>query len=443
MDAYVYAGGKKLRKGFTTGTCAAAASAGAVRALLGGEQPKEIMVTLPGGEEICLKVENIESLASGIRCSIRKDAGDDPDITDGMLICSFAEVLEADSISGTSGSGFSGSGHSGSGHRSSVHRSSGHRSSGHSGSALSGFGSSGSSLSDADQNLDHGFPAISDSIDVFIDGGEGVGRVTRPGLDQPVGMAAINSVPRRMIKEAVLKEARDTGFSGRLKITISIPGGEEAAKKTFNPRLGVEGGLSILGTSGIVEPMSDDAIIETIRLLISQRLMEDGRYLLVTPGNYGKDFIQNILHIESSRAVLCSNYIGQTIDIARGEGAEGLLLCGHVGKLCKLASGIMNTHSRVADGRQDVFCSCALLAGSDKDTALKMLECVTSEEALCILQEAGLIDPFMDVLMKRIEEKLTYRAGSGMKIAAIVFANERRILGKTSSADELLALIRR
>lgn len=423
MDAYVYAGGKKLRKGFTTGTCAAAASAGAVRALLGGEQPKEIMVTLPGGEEICLKVENIESLASGIRCSIRKDAGDDPDITDGMLICSFAEVLEADSVSGTSGSGFSGSGHSG--------------------SALSGFGSSGSSLSDADQNLDHRFPAISDSIDVLIDGGEGVGRVTRSGLDQPVGMAAINSVPRRMIKEAVLKEARDTGFSGRLKITISIPGGEEAAKKTFNPRLGVEGGLSILGTSGIVEPMSDDAIIETIRLLISQRLMEDGRYLLVTPGNYGKDFIQNILHIESSRAVLCSNYIGQTIDIARGEGAEGLLLCGHVGKLCKLASGIMNTHSRVADGRQDVFCSCALLAGSDKDTALKMLECVTSEEALCILQEAGLIDPFMDVLMKRIEEKLTYRAGSGMKIAAIVFANERRILGKTSSADELLALIRR
>jgi cobalt-precorrin-5B (C1)-methyltransferase len=103
----------------------------------------------------------------------------------------------------------------------------------------------------------------------------------------------------------------------------------------------------------------------------------------------------------------------------------------------------MNTHSRVADGRQDVFCSCALLAGSDKDTALKMLECVTSEEALCILQEAGLIDPFMDVLMKRIEEKLTYRAGSGMKIAAIVFANERKILGKTSSADELLALIRR
>jgi cobalt-precorrin-5B (C1)-methyltransferase len=403
LDAYVYAGGKKLRKGFTTGTCAAAASAGAVRALLGGEQPKEIMVTLPGGEEICLKVENIESLASGIRCSIRKDAGDDPDITDGMLICSFAEVLEADSISGTSGSG----------------------------------------LSDADQNLDHGFPAISDSIDVLIDGGEGVGRVTRPGLDQPVGMAAINSVPRRMIKEAVLKEARDTGFSGRLKITISIPGGEEAAKKTFNPRLGVEGGLSILGTSGIVEPMSDEAIIETIRLLISQRLMEDGRYLLVTPGNYGKDFIQNILHIESSRAVLCSNYIGQTIDIARGEGAEGLLLCGHVVKLCKLASGIMNTHSRVADGRQDVFCSCALLAGSDKDTALKMLECITSEEALCILQEAGLIDPFMDVLMKRIEEKLTYRAGSGMKIAAIVFANERRILGKTSSADELLALIRR
>lgn len=381
MDSFVFTGGKKLRRGFTTGTCAAAASAAAVRILFGGSCPHGIRVTLPGGEDVVLDVETMEILDSGIRCSVRKDAGDDPDITDGMLVCALAEIID---------------------------------------------------------------PSLESPLSskILIEGGKGVGKVTRSGLDQPIGMAAINTVPRKMIEEAVLRETQEVGFTGCIRITVSIPGGEEAAKKTFNPRLGIEGGLSILGTTGMVEPMSDEAIVETIKLLIMQKLLEDGPYLLVTPGNYGKDFIRKELCLDSESAVICSNFIGKTIDIANGADAKGMLICGHIGKLCKLASGIMNTHSRVADGRQEIFCSCALLAGSDKETAIRMLHCVSTEEAIRILQEKDLIIPFVEVLMQKIEEHLVLRAGTKMKMAAIIFANDRKCLGKTDGADELLQLIR-
>ena len=381
MDSFVFKGSKKLRKGVTTGTCAAAASAAAARMLLSGERSRNINVTLPGGNEIILEVESTEVLDTGVRCSIRKYAGDDPDITDGMLICSFAEAFRS--------------------------------------SNDSPFGSK-----------------------VIIEGGDGIGHVTRIGLDQPIGSAAINSVPRKMIEEAVLKEMLRTDFDGCLKVTISIPGGREAAARTFNPRLGIEGGLSVLGTTGIVEPMSDKAIVETFKLQLRQRYLEDGGYLVATPGNYGIDFIQKELGLDAEKAVMCSNFIGQAIDNACGIGAEGLLLCGHIGKMCKLASGIMNTHSKVADGRQEIFCCCALLAGSDRETAISMLDCATTEEAIAILRNKDLLYPFMDILMERIERRLSLRAGSEMKIAAVVFANDRKCLGKTSLADEMIQIIR-
>ncbi len=155
-----------------------------------------------------------------------------------------------------------------------------------------------------------------------IFGGEGVGRVTKPGLDQPVGEAAINHVPRRMIAEALEREAENAAYTGGFAVTISIEGGAETAKRTFNPHIGVEGGLSVLGTSGIVEPMSQQAILDTIQLEMNQAALRaknapGPRRLVLAPGNYGLDYLASALpQFERFPVVKTSNFIGDTLDMA-------------------------------------------------------------------------------------------------------------------------------
>lgn len=188
-----------------------------------------------------------------------------------------------------------------------------------------------------------------DLVIINIDGGDGVGRVTKPGLDQPVGNAAINHVPREMIEKEVREVCELLDFKGTLDITISVPKGNELAERTFNPRLGIVGGISILGTSGIVEPMSSQALIDTIRVELRQRYSLGYDYVAVAPGNYGLDFMKESYGYDLDRSVKCSNFIGETIDMAADMGFKRMLLTGHIGKLIKVAGGIMNTHSREAD----------------------------------------------------------------------------------------------
>jgi len=304
------------------------------------------------------------------RCAVRKDAGDDPDVTDGMLIC--AEVRRA------------------------------------------GRG-------------------------LVIDGGAGVGRVTKAGLDQPVGAAAINSVPRRMIAAALESCCAEAGYAGGLQVTISAPGGEEIAKRTFNPMLGVEGGISILGTSGIVEPMSEQAILDTIALQMHQARLESGRLVLV-PGNYGMDFVLRALP-ELSRLprVKVSNLIGDAVDIAVAEGFAELLLVGHVGKLVKLAGGIMNTHSRTADCRMELFCAHAALCGADRETCAALMEQVSCDGCLAVLDAAGLRGAVTESLLAAIQRQLQRRAGGGLAAGALLFSNEYGLLGMTDTARDLLS----
>ena len=187
--------------------------------------------------------------------------------------------------------------------------------------------------------------------EIRIDGGEGIGRVTKPGLDQPVGNAAINSTPRRMIADELRTVMEDAGYGGGLSVTISAPAGVELAKKTFNPRLGIVGGLSILGTTGIVEPMSDEAVVETIRTELSMRAASGRKTVLFVPGNYGADYLKNELRIDPEIAVTTSNFIGDAFSLAAEFGFSGALLVGHIGKLVKLGGGIFNTHSRWGDCR--------------------------------------------------------------------------------------------
>lgn len=378
LERYVYKNQKKMRCGYTTGTCACAAAKAAAYMLLSGSKVESVNVITPMGVSLTLPVEKIVMKEKEVTCAIKKDSGDDPDVTNGILI--YARV-----------------------------------------SYISG------------ESLDKR---------VVTDGGTGVGRVTKKGLSRPVGEAAINPVPLKMIEEGVLEAAENYSYDGGLKVVISAPEGVEIAKKTFNPNLGITGGISILGTTGIVEPMSEQALIDTIRTEVSMHVAEGEKMLLAAPGNYGQDFLLNTLNIELKRSIKCSNYIGDTIDIVCASGAEGMLLVGHIGKLVKLGAGIMNTHSRIADGRMEVLTTCAVQAGAKPDVLRQLPGCVTTDAALEILKKSDMLEAVMEQLMIRIENVLERRSAGSIKIAAIVFSNEYGILGKTKLADELLEKIK-
>lgn len=272
---------------------------------------------------------------------------------------------------------------------------------------------------------------------IQIDGGFGVGRVTKPGLEQPVGNAAINSVPRKMIAEN-LREVMDTfDYTEGLCVIISVPLGEELAKKTFNPRLGIVGGISILGTTGIVEPMSETALIETIRVELRQKRQTGEDYVLLTPGNYGAEFIEQGLHIDPNRAVQVSNFIGDAIDTCKELGFKGILLIGHIGKLVKIAGNMMNTHSKYGDCRMDIMAAHAGCCGLEAEKIEEILSCVSCDEAIRILQEAGLQEKVMNHLMQAIHKNLQYRAGD-MEVACATFSKVYGLLAKTENIQTLM-----
>ena len=273
---------------------------------------------------------------------------------------------------------------------------------------------------------------------VTIDGGAGVGRVTKPGLDQPVGAAAINHVPRQMITEALLREADAVGYGGGFAVVISIDGGAEAARRTFNPHIGVDGGLSVLGTSGIVEPMSQQALLDTLQLEIHQAALKSKR-LILAPGNYGLDYLASHLpELREIPIVKISNFIGEALDMAAAEQFGELLLVGHVGKLVKLAGGIMNTHSKQADCRTELFCAHAAICGADAATCRALLDAATTDACLDILAEAGLKAPVMASLLDAVQAHLDRRAAGAFEVGAVLFSNQAGPLGQTKTVDALL-----
>ena len=273
---------------------------------------------------------------------------------------------------------------------------------------------------------------------VTIDGGTGVGRVTKPGLDQPVGAAAINHVPRQMITEALLKEAETAGYSGGFAVVIRIKGGEDAAKRTFNPHLGVVGGLSVLGTSGIVEPMSQQALLDSLQLEIHQAALQSRR-LILAPGNYGLDYLAaHYPELREIPIVKISNFIGEALDMAAAEQFEEVLLVGHVGKLVKLAGGIMNTHSKQADCRTELFCAHAALCGADTVTCRALMDAATTDACLDILDAAGLKITVMASLLQAVQLHLDRRAAGAFTVGAVLFSNQSGPLGQTTQAKILL-----
>lgn len=390
-----------MRYGFTTGSCAAAAAKAAAYMLLTGREKTEITIETPKGIPYTAQIRDICRKEREVSCAVEKDGGDDPDITTGALIC--AKVSLPQKAGGE------------------VREA---------GEAPVGTSKTGQVWGDAREQAQ-----------VVIDGGFGVGRVTKPGLDQPVGNAAINHVPREMIEREVLQVCQVLDYRGILSVEISVPEGEKLAERTFNPRLGIVGGISILGTSGVVEPMSTQAILDTIRVELRQQRALGREDVVISPGNYGLDFLKNTYHYDLDKSVKCSNFIGLTIDMAVEEGFKRLLLAGHIGKLIKVAGGIMNTHSREGDCRMELLTAFAVKCGVASENAAKILSCVTTEEAVRILDECGRRQEVMDYAMERILFYLEKRAQGKLAIECIMYANDFGALAKSKEAETWFTLL--
>ena len=372
MEEYQFSQGKNLRCGYTTGSCATAAAKAAATMLLTGERVATVRIDTPKGVVLELEPLEVELAEQYVSCAIRKDSGDDPDDTNGVLV--FAKVEKV---------------------------------------AEPG---------------------------VHIEGGVGVGRVTKPGLACAVGGPAINPTPRRMITAEVGSVKEQAGYSEGLLVTISIPEGVEIAKKTFNPRLGIIGGLSVLGTSGIVEPMSEKALIETMYVEMRAQKARGNKHLLVFFGNYGEDFTRDVMQLDLEGAVTCSNFVGELLDYAVFLGFETLLLIGHSGKLVKLAQGVMNTHSKYADCRTELFALEAMFHGASIEVGQEIYHCLTTDEVTKILKREQIFEPVMDKVTERIDFYMQHRVHGKIKTAAFMFSNVYGILGKTKAADELIQL---
>ena len=346
-DQYVIKNNKRLRYGYTTGSCAAGAARGAVRMLLSGETLSEVELDTPKGITLTLQLHDITRGETYVSCAVQKDAGDDPDTTNGILVYVKAEK----------------------------------------------FSVSAAEQAGQERKTERSRPRI------ILDGGIGVGRVTKSGLSQNVGEAAINPVPRAMI---------------------------------------LLGGISILGTSGIVEPMSEKALIESIHVEMKQHFCQGEDFILVTPGNYGADYLREHMSIPFENNIKCSNYVGETIDMAIDMGVKGILFVAHIGKFVKVAAGIMNTHSHCADGRMEVLCASAIRAGGSLECAREILEAGTTDEALAVLDSYGILKETMAVVMEKIQFYLDHRSYEQILLGAVVFSNVYGLLGQTRDAEKLI-----
>ena len=360
MKEYILKTGKKLRCGFTTGTCATAAATAAVLMLFLKETVCNVLVKLPSGETLKIDIGEPQIDNKSSSCYVKKDSGDDPDVTDGILIYALVKFDDTGTIN--------------------------------------------------------------------IDGGKGVGRVTQRGLDCSVESAAINSVPRKMIAENVQRICDEYDYHGGVSVLITVPNGDEIAKKTFNPHLGITGGISIIGTTGIVEPMSEKALVDSLK--VEMRVIKEKGFksILAFPGNYAQKFIDRTLGIRGDNSLKFSNYLGEVLDTAVELDYEEILIVGHIGKMVKVAGGMMNTHSHNGDFRMEILSCYAALYGASKDVVKELLSCVTTEQAIEILIRENIEKEVLKKISERAQFYINKRVDNKIKTKLIIYSNDQGIL---------------
>ena len=369
MDDYAYVNGKKLRKGFTTGTCATAATAAAISMILNQDIEEKVTVSTANGVEVTMDIKDPSFGELTASAAVEKDGGDDADATHGLLIYSTVTLLP-------------------------------------------------------------------DSNDIEIDGGEGVGRVTQKGLKCDVGMAAINPTPRAMIE----KTARQLlGPNCGAKIIISVPGGEETAKLTYNSRLGIVGGISILGTTGIVNPMSEESWKASITIELTMLYNQGYRSVVLAPGNYGEDFATNVLGIPPHRIVNMSNFVGHVLKEVQRIGFTRVLMVGHMGKFVKVAGGIFSTHSKDSDARMEIIMANLALLGAPVELLENVDQCITTDAAGTFIEEYHYEEVYQVLVdkMKFRSERLLRNRKPEVSIDVVTFGTEAGYLASTQTLEEI------
>lgn len=404
MEEYVYIDGKKYRRGYTTGSCATGASKAAVYMLITKNRINTINIDTPKGIPLLLKVDNINISDTFVECSIKKDGGDDIDATHTMDIYARAEIVAKNDKN-------------------------------------KGY----LTLKDID-NLSTNSECKSELYKfIRVYGGTGIGVVTKKGLSVDVGKPAINPTPLKMINHEIRKLIGDNfesilGNDKVLKITIFAPQGETVAKKTFNPRLGIVGGISIIGTTGIVEPMSDEGWKKSLSIELQMKKEQGLDKIILVPGNHGEQFIREKLNLDIKYVVRVSNFIGYMIKEAQRIGYKKILMAGHIGKFIKVSAGIFNTHSKVADARSEILVANLALMGARYEFLNKINQCITTEEAVELINNSEYREVY-NILSNKCRERVKQylnEDSDDIDVEVIIFSMDKSLLGKSDNTDDLV-----
>ncbi|EGT2201429.1 cobalt-precorrin-5B (C(1))-methyltransferase [Clostridioides difficile] len=404
MEEYVYIDGKKYRRGYTTGSCATGASKAAVYMLITKNRINTINIDTPKGIPLSLKVDNINISDTFVECSIKKDGGDDIDATHTMDIYARAEIVSKNDKN-----------------------------------------KEYLTLKDIDGLSNNSESQIELYKFIRVYGGIGIGVVTKKGLSVDVGKPAINPTPLKMINHEIRNLIGDNfesilGNNKVLKITIFAPQGEAVAKKTFNPRLGIVGGISIIGTTGIVEPMSDDGWKKSLSIELQMKKEQGLDKIILVPGNHGEQFIREKLNLDIKYVVRTSNFIGYMIKEAQRIGYKKILMAGHIGKFIKISAGIFNTHSKVADARSEILVANLALMGATYEFLNKINQCLTTEEAVELINNSEYRQVY-NILSNKCRERVKQylnEDSDDIDVEVIIFSMDKSLLGKSDNTDDLV-----
>lgn len=433
-------GQRILRRGYTTGTTAVAAASYALLCMdealgnadRGSENAQEqhmqghpYPIKTPSGITVDVEIKEATGSTQWAHATAIKDSGDDPDVTHRaeITVALSIEAIDAPMPSV----------------RDYLYRLS-----------LTDFESEQIVTTEDEAQWERVRRGCKESVEpctiVAVRGGIGVGTVTKRGLSPDVGHAAINKGPRSFLVSQITSMLKErprlcAALANRtLVVTVHVQDGEALAQKTFNPKLGIVGGISIIGTSGIVEPMSEKALVDTIKTELNQFAEEGkGRTLLICPGNYGQTFIEETLGIDLERSIKISNYIGEALDYIVYLGIERVLFVGHAGKLIKLAAGVMNTHSSYADGRAEIIASNAGCCGASPESMRRIMDGISIDEMLEALAQNGvkIYTNTMQRISEAIGRSIAHRTKDAVQIEYVVFTNEQGILFQSAGAEAL------
>lgn len=354
---------KVLRKGYTTGACAAAAAKAAALSLLHQEPVNKIMIPLPKGNQVHFKIDKCSYNNTVACCSVIKDAGDDPDITDGAEI--YAEAC------------------------------------------------------------------WTDQPGVTVTGGKGVGTITKPGLEMPIGSKAINPVPQRMIEQSVQQAMGNILDSRGVRVTISVPCGEQLTLKTLNSRLGISGGISILGTTGVVIPYSISAYKTCISQAIDIAAASDCRQIVLTTGRRSEKYAQSELALVDECYIQAGDFIGYSLKKCAAKNIEKVIIWGMIGKLSKLAAGYLYTN--VSDSKIDInFLAKVAVGCSIPNETIKELRTAVTANHFRRILPAEYTRAFCDRICLLAAVKCQEKVSNAMKVECIMSSFDGMILGRSN-----------